>query len=184
VKIIGAHVPVSGWTLVALAVGSTASLLWWQVVGQRARWRRWRPGATLCALLSFTLVVALTLTPDGSQPTLGLSACIPYDWNDFVYNIFHTGGGSGGEVLNLIVMVPLTFSVVLASRRVLPAVALGVLLPTGIEFLQTLLPGRDCAITDMLTNSLGGLLGAAAGWAVEVRSRRGTARPERQSVGP
>ena len=130
------------------------------------------------------MVVALTATPKGTQPTLGVAACIPYDWNDFVFNIFHTGGGSAGDVFNFLLMFPLTFSLLLATRRVWPSVVLGLALPIAIEFLQTVLPGRSCAITDMLTNSGGALLGVLAGWIVEVRARRGTATPGRQSVGP
>lgn len=184
--ILGANLPVSGWTLAVLVVGGAVSLLAWRTV---ARLARWRPGATLGALVSLTVVVALTATPKGTQPTLGVAACIPYDWNDFVFNIFHTGGGSAGDVFNFLLMFPLTFSLLLATRRVWPSVILSLALPTAIEFLQTVLPGRDCAITDMLTNSGGALLGVLAGWGVELRSRRRHAEPGwqksgRQSVGP
>jgi glycopeptide antibiotics resistance protein len=186
VTILGANLPASGWTLAVLVVGGAISLLAWRTV---ARLARWRPGATLGALLSLTVVVALTLTPKGTQPTLGVAACIPYDWHDFVYNVFHTGGGSAGDVFNFVLMFPLTFSLVLATRRVVPIVILSLLVPTAIEFLQTLLPGRSCAVSDMVTNSAGAVLGAVAGWVVELRSRRRRARPRqrkpgRQEVGP
>jgi hypothetical protein len=185
VTILGANLPVSGWTLVVLVAGGAISVLAWRML---ARMNRGRPGATLGALLSLTAVVALTLTPKGTHPTLGVAACIPYDWNDFVFNVFHTGGGSAGDVFNLLLMFPLTFSLVLATRRVVPVVILSLLLPTAIEFLQTALPGRSCAVSDMVTNSAGAVLGAVLGWIVELRSRR-LAQPERQkpgrqSVGP
>jgi glycopeptide antibiotics resistance protein len=169
VTILGANLPVSGWTLAVFIVGGTTSVLAWRTV---ARWTRWRPGATLCALLSLTVVVALTLTPKGTEPTLGVAACIPYDWNDFVYNVFHTGGGSAGDVFNVLLMVPLTFSLVFATRRVVPVIILGLLLPTAIEFVQTQLSGRSCAVSDMVTNTAGAVLGAVVAWVIERRSRR------------
>lgn len=170
--VLGAHIPVSGWTLVAVAAGVAISLLVWRPL---ARWRRWQPGATLAALLLFTVALALTVTPDGDQPARGLNACIPHDWNDFLSNVLHTGGGVSGDVLNLLLLLPLTISLVLASRRMLPAVAVAALLPPAVELVQTQLPGRSCAISDMLTNGAGALLGIAIGWAAQrwQRSRPG-----------
>ena len=183
--ILGANLPVSGWTLAVLIVGGAVSLLAWRTI---ARLTRWRASATLGALLSLTVVVALTMTPKGTQPTWGVAACLPNDWNNFVYNVLHTGGGSAGDIFNFLLMFPLAFSLLLATRRVWPSVLLSLALPTAIEFLQTVLPGRNCAITDMLTNSGGALLGVLAGWGVELRSRRsaqpGRQKSERQSVGP
>lgn len=161
VIVFGAHVPVSVWTLVVLMTGTVLSLLTWRSL---ARWRRWRPAATLASLLWLTVTLALTVTPVGHDPPMGLDACIPSDLNDLVFNIFHTGGGLAGDLLNLLLMLPLTFSFVLASRRVWPAVAVAVLLPFTIELTQTVLPGRYCAISDIVTNSVGALLGVALGW--------------------
>ena len=185
-KILGANLPVSGWTVAALVAGGAISMLVWRPL---ARWTRWRSGATLGALLSLTAIAALTVTPKGTRPTLGLAACLPYDWNDFVFNAFHTGGGSAGDVFNFLLMFPLTFSLVLATRRVVPVVILSLVLPTAIEFLQTALPGRSCAVSDMVTNSAGAVLGAVLGWIVDLRSRGRHAEPGRQksgqqSVGP
>lgn len=172
-KILGAHVPVSVWTLVVVVTGVAVSLLVWRPL---ARSRRWRPDATLAALLFLTGALALTLAPAGGSPAMGLDACIPYDWNDFLFNVLHTGGGIAGGVLNLLLLLPLTSSLVLASRRMLPAVAVAVLLPPAVELVQTQLPGRSCGITDMLTNGAGALLGIAVGWAAQrwlQRSRPG-----------
>lgn len=158
-----AHIPVSVWTLVMAAAGVSISLLVWRPLARR---RRWQPGATLAALLLGTGALALTLAPAGGPPAMGLDACIPYDWNDFLFNVLHTGGGIFGDILNVLLLLPLTLSLVLASRRMLPAVAVAVLLSPAIELVQTQLPGRACAITDILTNDTGALLGTAIGWAI------------------
>jgi hypothetical protein len=71
VTVLAAHVPVSVWTLVATVAGVAASLLVWRPLARR---RCWHPGATLAALLLFTVAFALTLTPDGDQPAMG---CTP-----------------------------------------------------------------------------------------------------------
>lgn len=180
--IFGADLPVTGWTYVTLVAGAAISVLVWVLIGRRTGWRHWRPRATLVALLSFTVVVALTVIPKGSQPALGLAACIPNDWNDFVHNVFHTGGGIAGDTLNLFLIFPLTCSLVLATRRVLPVLILGPLLPLGIELIQTQLPGRSCAVSDLVTNGAGAVLGAMAGWAIESRSRRTRREPARATT--
>ena len=156
--VFGAHVPVSGWTLVALAAGAVLSLLLWRPL---ARWRRWQSAATLASLLFLTLTLALTVTPKGHDPPTNVYACIPNDLPDLIFNIFHTGGGLTGDLLNLMLMLPLTFSLTLATRRVLPGVAVAMLLPFAIELTQTVLPGRYCAISDVVSNGAGALLGVA-----------------------
>lgn len=158
--VLGAHVPVSGWTLAVLVVGAALSLLLWRPLARR---RDWRPAATLAALLLLTATLALTVTPEGRGRPMGLRACIPDDLPDLVFNIFHTGGGLTGDLLNLVLMLPLTVSLVLATRRVLPAAAVAVLLPFSVELVQTQLPGRSCAISDLVTNAAGALLGVALG---------------------
>lgn len=160
--VFGTPVPVSVWTLVVLVAGTVLSLLLWQPL---ARWRRWQPAVTLASLLWLTVTLALTVTPKGHDPPIGLYACIPNDVHDLVfYNIFPTSGGLAGALLNLLLMLPLTFSLVLATRRVRPAVVVAVLLPFAVEFTQTHLPGRYCNLPDVLTNSVGALLGVALGW--------------------
>jgi len=117
----------------------------------------WRPCATLATLLSLTAALALTVTPVPGGLRMGLSACIPYDWNDLLFNILYSGGGMFTGVLNLVLLVPL------AASLVLPAVAVGALLPLLIELAQTQLPGRGRMVADWLANSTGAGLGAAVG---------------------
>jgi glycopeptide antibiotics resistance protein len=174
VTVFGAHVPVSVWTLVALVGGVAVSLLVWR---RLARWWNWRPGATLGALLSLTVALTLTVTPVPGGTRLGLAACIPYDWNDLIYNVLYTGGGVFATLLNLVLLGPLAVSLVLATRRVLPAVAVGLLLPPAVELVQTQLPGRGCTVADWLANSAGAVLGAVVGWALQRRLRTAECLP-------
>lgn len=167
--VLGAHIPVSVWTLVALAAGTVVSVLVWRPATRRTGWR---PGATLVTLLLFTVALSLTVTPDGDQPKLGLAACIPYDWNDLLFTVLHTGGGLVGNVLNLLLLLPLTASLVLATGRTRSAVVLALLMPPMVELVQTQLPGRSCVVSDLLTNMTGALLGVAVGWAAERRLRQ------------
>lgn len=46
---------------------------------------------------------------------MAFAACIPYDWNDLLFNVLHTGGGIFGNLLNLLLLLPLTVSFVLAT---------------------------------------------------------------------
>ncbi len=176
--VFGAHVPVSIWTVVVLVVGAVLSLLlWWPL----ARWRRWQPAATLASLLLLTGTLALTVTPKGQDPPIGLDACIPSDLPDLVFNIVQIGDGLAGGLLNLLLMLPLTVSLVLATRRVRLGVAVALLLPFAVELTQTRLPGRYCGLSDLLINSAGALLGVALGWLAQQllvrRSRPAQRRP-------
>lgn len=70
-------------------------------------------------------------------------------------------------VLNAVLFVPLGFFGVLATRRVMPVVAAGVLGSMLIEVGQSLVPlmGGACDSGDVQMNSLGTVIGAACGWA-------------------
>lgn len=160
--VLGAHVPLSGWTLLGLMVSVVLSLALWPL----ARRAGWRPGWALAALLSAGLALALTVTPEPGLPVQGVAACIPYDWNDLLYNVLYTGGGVFAGLLNLLLLLPLAVSLVLATRRAWPAVLTVVALPWVIEAIQTQLPGRACTVSDILANVAGGALGIvlAASW--------------------
>jgi VanZ family protein len=161
--VLGAHVPVSDWTVLALLAGGLLSVLLWRPVVHA--WH-WQPRATLATLLFLTVTLALTVTPDGNGPPNGLAPCIPNDLPDLVFNIFFTGGGVGGEALNFLLMLPLTFSLVLASRRGWPALLIALALPVAVELAQTEVPGRYCAVGDVVTNTAGALFGTVLGWFV------------------
>lgn len=165
----GAHIPLSWWTAVALAGGVALSAMLWRPLSRRCGWR---PPWTLAALICLTGVLALTLTPGDERRHIGLRECIPQEPSDAWFLIFHTGGGVFADMLNVLLMWPVTVSVVMATRRVLPALLVSPLLPLFIELTQTLIPGRVCAVSDLVTNTIGGLVGAASGWALQRELRR------------
>lgn len=161
-----ARVPMSGWTLVGLVVGTAASLFCWRAI---ARKLEWRPAPTLVALLSLTAILAITGAPDGALPPIRLSDCVPLDLSKLAYKALHTGGGLTADVLNGILPMPFTAALTLASGRGRLVLVIAVLLPGLIELTQTLLPGRQCAISDYLTNTLGGIAGVGLGWVLRRR---------------
>jgi hypothetical protein len=165
--VLGTHIPVSPWTLLALLVGTVLSSA---LAGRVAGRLRWSPSPTLVALLLLTVTLALTVTPDGPRASISLAACIPVGWGDIPVDIAADGGGPVGVAFNVLLYLLPAAALVLAAGRLGPALPL-LALPPLVELLQTVLPGRSCAVSDVLSNLLGVLLGAAAGL-VAVRRRR------------
>jgi hypothetical protein len=160
VIVLGAHVPISGWTVAVLLAGAAFALRYGRALGRRSAWQ---PEATVVALVSLTGLLALTITPDDDGPPLTLRQCVPLDPELLAHNALHTGGGLGGDLLNGLLTLPLTLALTMATGRAGLVIAVAVTMPAGIELVQTLLPGRFCAISDYLANSLGGLLGVGLG---------------------
>lgn len=157
-------VPVSKWTLVLTALGLGVSLLSWKWLARHAGWRRL---PTLWALLALTGALALTLSPRGgrSRNRRTIAECIPADWAE----LGHAAGKVGDSLeslLNIGLLMPLGFALVLASRRVAWPAMLMLLLPAAIELSQTEINGRLCTPADWMANALGGLIGVAAGFVV------------------
>ena len=71
VTVLGAHVPVSSWSVLVLVVGVAAATVTYRRLASRAGWR-WRP--TFAALLALATALAFTITPD-----TGNDRC---QWND------------------------------------------------------------------------------------------------------
>ncbi|MFJ8819622.1 VanZ family protein [Amycolatopsis thermoflava] len=159
-RVFGAHVPVSGWTMVVLVVGGIISVL---LAAPLARRRGWRRDATLITLLLLTAVASVTLTPGDEPHTNGVSSCLPDDLADFGHDIVHSGGGVAADLLNLLLLLPLAGAVVVTFRRILPAVSVAILLPTFIELAQVQIPGRFCSLSDLAANVGGGLIGVVLG---------------------
>jgi len=113
-----------------------------------------RTGIVLSALVLMVVFLA-TLTPsnDASSPDFWCIAC---------------GEFGGLDVLNNIVLfLPLGFAFALASGHRWRSVLACVAITTFIEAMQVrVVPGRDSSLSDLLANSLGGLLG------VELAMRR------------
>ncbi len=106
-----------------------------------------RAGIGLSALVLMVVFLA-TLTPsnDTSSPSFWCIAC---------------GEFGGLDVMNNIVLfLPLGFAFALASGRRWGSVLACVAVTTFIESMQVrVVPGRDSSLSDLLANSLGGLLG-------------------------
>lgn len=75
-------------------------------------------------------------------------------------------------LLNAVMLVPLGVALALAARRLLPAVAVLLVVPGAVEVVQTRIPGRTCSGVDYLTNLGGGLAGVALGAVLLVVTRR------------
>lgn len=165
--LLGAHhfhlrriVPVSQWTVLSGVVLLAAVLLSWR---RLAAFRGWRPGPTLLALLGLAGALALTLSPrDWLANHRTLHQCLPHDLAA-VGDAAARVGGNLESLLNICMLVPLGFGLVLAGRRVAWPALFVVLLPAAIELTQVLVPGRQCSPEDWMANSLGGLLGVVAG---------------------
>lgn len=159
--VLGAHVPVSGWTLIVLTAGALLGVL---LARPLARRTSWRASAILVTLLLLAAALAVTLTPGDEPHRNGLRACLPHDVSDFVHDTLYSGGGVAGDLLNVLLLLPLAGAVVVTTRRVLPAVALAFLLPLTIEAVQTQIPGRYCSLSDLAANTGGALLGVLLGY--------------------
>lgn len=158
-------VPISKWTLLFTALGIGASLLGWRWLARRTGWR---PMPTLWALFALTAALGLTVSPRGgrSRNRRTLAECLPVDWAELGHAATKVGG-SLESLLNIGLLMPLGFALVLASRRVAWPAALMVLLPAAIELAQTSINGRLCTAADWMANALGGLIGVVAGLVVQ-----------------
>jgi VanZ family protein len=108
--------------------------------------------------LSVLVIAALTLTPQAGPPAGHFDLCITCGT--------HWASDFG---LNILLFIPFGFGLRLAGLRRWTAclVALGATI--GIEMLQyAIIAGRDSDLSDILSNTLGGVLGVAA---ADVRKR-------------
>lgn len=159
-RVLGAHVPVSAWTFAVLVVGGLISVL---AAGPLARRRGWRHGPTLVTLLLLTAALSVTATPGEESHANGLLPCLSDDLSDLARDILHSGGGVAADLLNVLLLLPLAGAIVVATRRMLPGVAVAVLLPVLIESAQTVIPGRHCSLSDVVSNVAGALAGVTLG---------------------
>src|SRR4051794_31688554 len=100
-----------------------------------------------------------------------------------VFNLVETMG-------NIAVFVPLGACLLIATRRLVPAVGLATLLSAASETGQLFLPGRVASVDDVLANVVGALAGAllalAAGKVVraQLRTRAASAESVGQAATP
>jgi len=109
--------------------------------------------ASLLAVSGLVFILAVTLTPNPGQAPA--SAATPFSC------LVCGERGARDVVLNILLFMPFAFGLRLsgvATRRVIVA---SLLLTMLVEFLQyAVVTGRDSSLSDILTNSLGGTLGA------------------------
>jgi hypothetical protein len=105
------------------------------------------------ALVAVVLIIlALTLRPSGHAPSPAFSFALTLARRELADGI-----------LNLLLFVPLGMVLAWNSGRVAPAAICGAFLSLGIELAQTIVPGRDPALSDIIFNSAGAFIGAIAG---------------------
>ena len=125
--------------------------------------RRWAP-----ALVMLLLIAGATL-----RPMPPLTSPLP------MFCLVCGDLGGVDVTLNIILFVPMGAALVWAGLSWQRAALACALLSFGIESLQfSLIPGRDASISDLLTNSIGGMLGATllTHWSTVVLPSRAMAR--------
>lgn len=153
-------IPVNRWSPVLGLLGLVICVLAWRPV---ASLTGWRSTPTLLSLLSLVAALTLTLTPKGWKGNhRTLAQCLPSDWAQFGASASHVGVNVESW-LNIAMLMPLGFALVLATRRMVWPGLLVVLLPLGIELTQVAIPGRECSVSDWIANALGGLAGVIVG---------------------
>jgi hypothetical protein len=127
---------------------------------------RWGKLASVLAGVSLALALSVTLVrPYWGEVRLGdpLQMCVPG----------HFSVAAGGALLNFVMLMPLGFFGVLATKRPL-LVAMGcVSVSAGIEITQALFELGVCDGQDFMNNSVGGVLATVTGWLLVLAFGRG-----------
>jgi len=101
----------------------------------------------VATVLLFILVVTLAPSGNRSSPPFSFDLRAEHRW-------------LADGILNLCLFVPLGIAVGWNSRSRVRAVFLGLLLSTTVEIAQTIVPGRDPALSDIIFNTVGAAVGA------------------------
>ena len=125
-----------------------------------------RRGAWWLAGISVAAVLVITMYPEGRTVMPGCEVTLPY-----------LSLGAVESVANVILFVPPVLFGAVASRRPLVALAGGIVLSALIELLQLAAPvfGRSCDTSDLISNAIGAVMGAAlaaAGLRIAASRRR------------
>ncbi|MFC0546770.1 VanZ family protein [Kutzneria chonburiensis] len=144
---------------------------------------RWNKPASALAGVSLALALSVTLVrPYWGDVRLGdpLRMCVPG----------HFSVTAGEALLNFVMLMPLGFFGVLATKRPL-LVAMGcVSVSAGIEITQAMFELGVCDGQDFMNNSVGGVLATLAGWLLLLAVGRNRRRqqppppPSRPGYGP
>ncbi|HEY8832608.1 MAG TPA: VanZ family protein [Gemmatimonadaceae bacterium] len=114
--------------------------------------RRITSGQGLISAFVVVVVLGFTLLPSGNSPPLPFS--------------FSFGGERrwlADGILNICLFVPVGLAIGWNSRSPFKAIGVGMLLSVAIELAQTMVPGRDPSLSDIVFNSFGAVLGALIG---------------------
>lgn len=116
------------------------------------------------AAAAATIIVALTLRPLPDQA----AAAAQTPWSCLVCGPV----GSADVILNILLFLPLGLALGTARLRWRSAGALALALSVSVELLQAfVIPGRDASLSDVFSNTLGGVAGAALAGAVALLLR-------------
>jgi glycopeptide antibiotics resistance protein len=146
--------------VIALPLGLVAALLSWSVRRRRGRSvaDAWIDGGLVASLVGVLLATFTPLSEFGETSTHPRAIqLVPLERLD--------GAPVEFAVINLLLLAPVAFLLVLRGRRAgfLPAVFACVGLSILIELLQLFHPSRGTNVDDVLLNSLGALGGATLG---------------------
>jgi len=94
-------------------------------------------------------ILVITLTPSGNNPS-----------PPFLFYFVIEQRWLADGILNICLFAPFGLAVGWNSRSPLKAILAGLLLSTGVELAQTIIPGRDPSLSDIVFNTVGAALGA------------------------
>jgi glycopeptide antibiotics resistance protein len=117
----------------------------------------WLRSSRAIAMVATLVILALTLTPAGHGGTEPFSFCFACEsrW-------------LADGILNVLLFAPLGFFLAVGFGKWRTTVAFGFLLSGTIELLQTMIPGRDPSLSDVVFNTLGTTLGVAVAMTMSV----------------
>ena len=102
----------------------------------------------LVVATSLTVIAVLTLTPAPDTDTASWLTCI-----------FCGERATADAVRNILLFAPLGVGLRLMHLSERKAIAFAMLLSGSVELLQLVIPGRDASVGDLLSNSVGCMLG-------------------------
>ena len=154
-------IPISGLSIVLLAIGLVVGLLIWLPL---VRWLGWQPASTLALLVAIAVMLTVTLHPGVVQDS-SLTSCVQLSKQQILHDLLVVAGDHQ-ELAAAAAMIPVGFFAATAARRGAPAAALVLILPGLIELAQLKIGGQDCNAASFLLTGLSGLIGVVIGVAV------------------
>lgn len=127
-------------------------------IADRTR-RRWALAGLIAYAATAGLVLLLPVSYSAIVNAIG-------DWLATELGLDWFGSGWVEFVGNIILFAPLGALLTLLIGRLWPSVSTAVLFSAGVELIQFLVPLREPTLRDVLSNSIGALLGAGVGWAL------------------